>query len=89
MQCPECGKKVKVVNSRTVQSTKKVFYANAKLIAKVQQAVGLYTPDWVARHRRCASCGWEKYTVEVTVEDFDEMRKLIEKGEVSNEYSGP
>lgn len=85
MQCPKCGEKVKVVNSRTVESTRKIFYANAKLIEKAQELVGWYTPDWVARHRKCTCCSWDKYTVEVTVEDFEEMRKLIEKGEVGVE----
>ena len=85
MQCPKCGEKVKVINSRTVESAKKIFYANAKLIEKAQSSVGWYTPDWVARHRRCTCCSWEKYTVEVTIEDFEEMRKIIEKGELSGE----
>ena len=81
MLCPKCGSRVKVVNSRTFESTKRVFYANAKLIERAQEAVGWYTPDWVARHRKCSSCDWDKYTIEVPIDDLDAMKKLIESGE--------
>lgn len=85
MHCPQCGHRVKVINSRTVESTKKVFYANARLIEKAQEAVGWYTPDWVARHRKCAKCGWEKFSVEVLIEDLEEMKRLIASGEANDQ----
>lgn len=83
MLCPACGERVKVVSSRTFESTKKPFGANNKLIAEAQEAVDWYTSDWVARHRKCSKCSWEKFTVEVTVEDFNAMRKLIADGEAN------
>ena len=85
MLCPICGTRVKVTNSRTVESTKKVYYANARLVERAQKTVGWYTPDWVARHRKCPNCSWEKETVEVLMDDFDEMKKLIASGEGDGE----
>ena len=85
MLCPECGQRLRVVSSRTFESTKNPFGASAKLLAEAQDAVDWYTSDWVARHRKCGKCSWKKFTVEVTIEDFREMKRLIANGEADGQ----
>jgi len=79
MNCPRCGERVKVTNSRTVDSGKHGL--NQELIGYATRTVGWYTPDWVVRQRQCRSCPWKKNTIEVLDTDLKEMFKLVATGE--------
>jgi len=78
MNCPGCGSKTRVTNSRHADSSK--WGPNSKLIKTAREAVGWYTYDWVARTRVCSSCTWKDTTVEVTAEDWREMQAALKGG---------
>jgi transcriptional regulator NrdR family protein len=71
MTCPDCGKKTRVVNSRTPDEPN----GSGPLIREANKAAGWYTQDIIARERRC-TCGNTFFTVELSVSDLD---KLIEE----------
>jgi len=68
MRCPKCGKKTKVANSRTADTSK--HHTRARLLRQVRDAVDWYTSDWVARDRLCNHCGWRSFTVELLLDDL-------------------
>jgi len=44
-------------------------------IDEVSKEVDWYTSDWVARRRKCSSCGLTKKTIELTLDDLAEVIK--------------
>ena len=45
-------------------------------IDDAKDRVGWYTSDWVARRRKCVKCGLTQKTVELVLEDLDEIIKF-------------
>jgi hypothetical protein len=74
MNCPKCGERVKVTDSKHADSYHSVHY-NCKFKTVVQELVGWYTPDWVYRRRKCVNrkCKFAFDTIEVPCEDLDKM----------------
>lgn len=77
MNCPKCGKRVSVTNTRTADSAN--YQRNQRLLQTAEGLVGWYTQDWVARVRVCKNCPWTSMTVEIPVDDWKEMRKIVEE----------
>lgn len=75
MNCPRCGTRVKVKNSRTVDSGKHGL--NQHLIDFAEKSVGWYTQDWVVRQRFCEKCLWKRNTIEVIDRDLEKMFQMI------------
>ena len=67
VNCPKCGSRWKVSDSRHADSP--------EVSRRVAKAVSWYTSDWVARKRKCGKCGLLKKTIEVSLEDLEEMLK--------------
>ena len=70
MNCPKCGDRWKVIDSRHAESSAIGEYDIIKYVDGVSDAVSWYTADWVARKRCCSNCGHEDRTVELTLEDL-------------------
>ena len=70
MQCPRCGAKTKVMNSRTAEAGP--AHRNTGPARQARRAVGWFTSDWVARDRRCAGCELHYHTVEMPISDLRE-----------------
>ena len=81
MNCPRCGKRTYVVNSRHADSTG--YRVNQAILDVANRLVSWYTSDWVVRRRVCKveACGFDEVTVEVIAEDLDEMFKESAAGE--------
>lgn len=75
MNCPKCGNKTKVVDSRTSDSK-----SNFGGQRRINETVSWYTGDWVCRKRRCDMCNQFHLTVEILLGD-------LEKGWKPNDYS--
>ena len=67
MNCPKCGNKTKVVDSRTSDS--QTNFGGQK---RIHESVSWYTGDWVCRKRRCRTCNDFYLTVEVLLDDLEE-----------------
>jgi len=70
VNCPKCGKRTKVQDSRHADS----YRADGRAIGLV--AFGhrwTDTPDWVARLRVC-SCGWKGRTLELLETDLQRQK---------------
>ena len=78
MNCPKCGHRVKVKNSRTVDSGRHGL--NQTLVDFAEKSVGWYTQDWVVRQRKCDACEWKRNTIEIIDCDLDKMVELVAKG---------
>ena len=78
MNCPKCGKKTKVLDSRHFDTPPKRSTGIDKYKEEVESKVGWYTNDWVYRRRRCSekTCNAEFKTVELIIEDLNEMGKI-------------
>ena len=70
MNCPKCGARWKVIDSRHADGAGVGEFDLIKYVDAVRDAVSWYTADWVARKRRCLNCGHEARTVELTLEDL-------------------
>ena len=88
MNCPECGARTRVKNSRTVD-TGSSDRRNAALTAWADEAVGWYTQDWVARTRVCFACGWASRTVEILNSDWVAMAQILTQGGDNERESRP
>ena len=75
MNCPDCGTKSRVLNSRTVDS-KSDDGRNEKLLRWADEVIGWYTQDWVVRQRRCPDCGWSSMSIEIIEGDLQEMKNI-------------
>ena len=73
VNCPKCGSRWKVSDSRHADSP--------EVSRRVAKAVSWYTGDWVARKRKCGKCGLLKKTIEVSLEDLEEMLKETARGQ--------
>ena len=74
-QCPQCGAKTRVTNSRAGDDEN-----HEHLVKAPREAVGWYTVDFVARSRRCTKCKWKACTIEVSLGDLKGILKEIQKG---------
>jgi len=70
MNCPKCGSRWKVTDSRHADS--KHIAMSEAMLAAASELVGWYTAEWVVRRRSCA-CGKVAFTIEVTVDDLSAM----------------
>ena len=76
MNCPKCGSRVRVTDSKHADSFHCVHY-NCKFKEDVEELVGWYTQDWVYRKRKCTSkkCNFSFSSVEVPCNDLEQMFK--------------
>ena len=74
MNCPQCGSRWKVSDSRHADSPR-MSGGLTNWIDEVAEKVDWYTNDWVARRRKCVKCGFEQKTIEVTLQDLEEILK--------------
>ena len=81
MNCPKCGTRVRVLDSKHADSYYSIHY-KCEYIDRVQKLVGWYCQDWVYRKRICTSksCKFRFQTIEVPCEDLDAMFTI--KGQV-------
>jgi len=70
MNCPKCGKRTRVQDSRTADSYRRDGSA-VWLVSFGHKHTD--NPDWVARLRVCA-CGWRAKTLELLEEDIATVR---------------
>jgi len=75
MNCEKCGGKTVVTTSRTPSKPGRKSEVN-----KVAQSVGWYTFEFVARRRKCLSCGHVCHTAELLLTDVDEMMREAAQG---------
>jgi hypothetical protein len=73
MNCPQCGERTYVVNSRHADSTG--YRVNQAILDVANRLVSWYTKDWVVRRRVCRvdDCYFDEVTIEVSAEDLEEM----------------
>ena len=62
MNCPRCGGKTRVSDTRSAESPGRHLDVN--------EALSWYTRDWVGRIRGCTKCDWRKRTVELVLDDL-------------------
>jgi hypothetical protein len=67
MNCPTCGKRSRVVDSRLPTDGRVEVVTRRAL-----EVAGWYTQDFVARRRAC-DCGWKTESIEILVEDLGAM----------------
>ena len=80
MQCPQCGNRTSVTNSRAAGRKGATDPRNASIFLPAKEAVAWYTWDFVARQRVCKACDWRASTVEVTVDDLYDMLEEAKAG---------
>ena len=68
MNCSWCGGDTQVIATRSVQKPGKGAEVN-----KVKKVVSWYTNDFIARKRKCKSCGRMDMTVELSLADVKDM----------------
>ena len=75
MNCPKCGARTRVLDSRHFDTPPKRATGVDKYRAEVEKRVGWYTNDWVYRRRVCTKkkCSEEFKTTELIIEDLDQM----------------
>ena len=73
MNCPLCGERTYVVNSRHADSTG--YRVNQAILDVANRLVSWYTKDWVVRRRICRAepCTFDQVTIEVIAEDLEDM----------------
>jgi ribosomal protein L37E len=77
MNCPRCGERTYVVNSRHADSTG--YRVNQAILDVAEQACSWYTRDWVVRRRVCRlasnddACDFDEITVELSAKDLRQM----------------
>lgn len=71
MQCPKCGCRTRVRETRHPDHATKLKYSS--VAGKAEEAVSWYTVDWVARMRHCTNevCGAKIGTIEISLEDLE------------------
>ena len=74
MNCPRCGNRTRVTNSRTIDSG--CDQRNKRIIQWAIKTASWYTQDWTVRNRRCEKCKWESLSIELLQKDYEEMRKI-------------
>tara|TARA_Y100000593_G_scaffold95131_1_gene200515 strand:- start:50271 stop:50528 length:258 start_codon:yes stop_codon:yes gene_type:complete len=79
MNCPMCGSRTRVLDSRHFDTPPKRSSGIDRYKAEVAKRVGWYTSDWVYRRRVCPSCKKEFKTTELIIEDLDQMCLIINK----------
>ena len=82
MNCPKCGVRTRVLDSRHFDTPPKRAVGIDKYRQEVEKRVGWYTNDWVYRRRVCTNvnCKHEFKTTELIIEDLDKMSEIaIEK----------
>ena len=80
MICSKCGGKTAVVATRCPMKPGKGAEVN-----KVSKVVSWYCSDFVARRRKCTQCGAHTLTVELSVEDVQNMMKEAAHLDVNEE----
>ena len=80
MNCPRCGSRTYVVNSRHADSTG--YHINKRLLTIAEVLVSWYTRDWVVRRRICRAdkCGFDGVTIEVIDSDLEDMMIQVLEG---------
>lgn len=75
MNCPHCGSRTYVVNSRHADSTG--YRVNQAILDVANRLVSWYTDDWVVRRRVCRieACVFDQVTIEVIATDLEDMLK--------------
>ena len=87
MNCPSCGTRVRVIDSKHADSHYCLNY-NCAFLERVNTLVGWYCQDWVYRKRVCPNpkCTEKFDTIEILCDDLASMftstdkSKLKEKG---------
>lgn len=78
MNCPKCGQRTRVVDSRHPDSKISVRWRWSRpaksLVAFGQKWVGWWSQDWVVRRRNCP-CGKTYRTIELLEEDLPTLMK--------------
>ena len=70
MKCPRCNSKTRVRDTHPNGAEGR--RQDGWITSRVSPLVSWYTPDWVARYRRCTQCPWTSITVELLLEDLKE-----------------
>ena len=82
LPCPKCGSPWRVKNTRTPKDGESLsYYNNGHLVKRVGKWVSWYTTDYVARQRVCIGCGHKSDTIELSIDDFEELSDYILKTE--------
>lgn len=85
MNCPMCSKRWKVTNTTNGENSSLRQY----LAKPVEPLVRWYVQDdYVARQRRCSSCGHTKITVEIEAEDLKKMFEIVAKEGLPDKMKG-
>ena len=85
MNCPHCGERTYVVNSRHADSTG--YRVNQAILDVAERACSWYTRDWVVRRRVCKAeggCDFDDVTVEISANDLRNMLRLADAGNLTN-----
>ena len=80
MNCPRCGSRTYVQNSRHADSTG--YKINKSLLIIAENLISWYTRDWVVRRRVCHSenCDFDGVTIEMLASDIEDMMGQVLKG---------
>lgn len=81
MNCPKCGQRTYVTNSRHADSTG--YRVNQALLSAAEEHCSWYTRDWVVRKRECRDedCDFEDLSFELLLSDFADMMHAASNGE--------
>ena len=75
MHCSKCGGDTQVIATRSPQKPGRGAEVN-----KANKTVAWYTHDYVVRNRRCRKCGWKTMTVELLLDDVNDMMRESAEG---------
>ena len=80
MNCPRCGERTYVVNSRHADSTG--YRVNQAILDVANRMCSWYTRDWVVRRRVCRAkaCGFDEVSIEVIASDLRAMLREASEG---------
>ena len=80
MMCLECGKKTKVLTTRSPSSP-----GTGWEVSSAGKAVDWYTSDFVVRRRECLSCGSKFFSAELSIEDIVAMMEHAAVGDAPSD----
>ncbi len=68
MDCSKCGGKTKVIGTRSPSKPGK-----GAEVKKAEKVVSWYTSEFTVRQRKCTVCNWSALTVELLLDDVEQM----------------
>jgi len=75
MECSKCGGKTKVIGTRRPSKPGK-----GSEVKRAEKVIEWYTSDFIVRLRKCLCCGKSDLTVEMILEDVEQMIQEASKG---------